>query len=52
MPLRLRHGYAAGIHRGLLIGDIDRSRSSPHDTARVRTATQPISVRLKLVVLS
>ena len=44
MPLRLRHGYAAGIHRGLPIGDINRPRSSPH-FVRVRTATQPISVR-------
>jgi hypothetical protein len=44
MPLRLRHGYAAGIHRGLPIGNIDQPRSSPH-FARIRTATQPISVR-------
>src|SRR5271170_5318223 len=44
MPLRLRHGYAAGIHRGLLIGNINRPRSSP-PFVRIRTATQPISVR-------
>jgi hypothetical protein len=30
MPLRHRHGYAAGIHRGLPVGDIDRPRSSSH----------------------
>jgi hypothetical protein len=49
MPLRHRHGYAAGIHRGLLTVDIPRPRSSP--LARVRTATQPTSVRLELVDL-
>jgi hypothetical protein len=43
MPLRLRHSYAAGFHRGLQIGDINRSQSSP--LARVRAATQPGSVR-------
>jgi hypothetical protein len=45
MPLRLRHGYAAGIHRGLPIGNINQPRSSPH-FVQIRTATQPISVRL------
>src|ERR1039458_2398200 len=44
MPLRLRHGYAAGIHRGLPIGDMNRPRSSPH-FVQIRTATQPVSVR-------
>jgi len=29
MPLQHRHGYAAGIHRGLPTGDITQSRSSP-----------------------
>ena len=47
MPLRPRHGYAADLHRGLPIGDINRSRSFP--LTRVRTATQPISVRFELV---
>ena len=42
MPLRYRHGYAAGIHRGLPPGDIDRPRSSPHgDAVRVLIANQP-----------
>ena len=30
MPLRSRHEYAAGLPRGLQTGDINRSRSSPH----------------------
>ena len=47
MPLRLRHGYAVDFHRGLPTGDISRSRSSP--LTRVRTATQPISIRFELV---
>ena len=29
MPLQHRHGYAAGLHRGLPAGDINRPRSSP-----------------------
>ena len=29
MPLPLRHDYAAGIHRGLPTGDINRPKSSP-----------------------
>src|SRR3954462_12097903 len=56
MPLQHRHGYAAGIHRGLPTGDINRPRSSPtgdvSDHAdRVRAAIQPRSARLELVVL-
>jgi hypothetical protein len=44
MPLRLRHDYAADIHRGLPIDDINRPRSSLR-FVQVRAATQPISVR-------
>lgn len=47
MPLRSRHDYAAAFHRGLPISDINRSRSFP--LTRVRTATQPISIRFELV---
>ena len=50
MPLRLRHGYAADIRRGLPTSDIDRPRSSL--LVQVRTATQPRSVRFELVVFS
>ncbi|WP_305684462.1 hypothetical protein [Microbacterium sp.] len=50
MLLQHRHGYAAGIHRGLPTGDITQSKSSPDhhtDTAHgrvvigVRTANRP-----------
>ncbi len=41
MPLRHRHGYAAGIHRGLPDGDINQPESSPRPKAGVRTATWP-----------
>ena len=52
MPLQHRHGYAAGLHRGLPTGDTNRPRSSPPDqTARVRAATQPRSARFELVGL-
>ncbi len=52
MPLQPRHGYAAGLHHGLPNGDIDRSRSSPHNNiVRVRAATQPRSARFELVAL-
>jgi hypothetical protein len=50
MPLRLRRGYAAAFHHGLLTGDINRSRSSP--PKRVRIAAQPISARFGAGVLS
>jgi hypothetical protein len=56
MPLQHRHGYAAGIHRGLPTGDIDRPRSSPTGDAlghadRVARCFQPRSARLELVAL-
>jgi hypothetical protein len=42
MPLQHRHGYAAGIHRGLPTGDITQPRSFPHGiAAQVRVAHQP-----------
>ena len=50
MPLQHRHGYAAGIHRGLPAGDINRPKSSPH-IVRVRVATQPRSTRFELLAL-
>ena len=50
MPLRLRHGYAADLHRCLPTSDIDRPRSFL--LMQVRTATQHRSVRFKLVVSS
>ena len=36
MPLQLRHEYAAGLPHGLPTGDINQSRSSPHDRAGAR----------------
>jgi hypothetical protein len=48
MPLRPRHAYAADFRRGLRIGDINRSRSSPR-VARICAATQPTSARFELV---
>ena len=56
MPLQHRHGYAAGLHRGLPTGDITQPRSSPTGNAvghadRVRAAIQPRSARLELVAL-
>ena len=56
MPLQHRHGYAAGLHRGLPTGDITRPGSSPTGHAvghadRVRAAIQPRSARLELVAL-
>jgi hypothetical protein len=40
MPLQHRHGYAAGIHRGLRAGDITQPQSSPpqHASARCNPA--------------
>lgn len=53
MPLRPRHGYAAGFHHGLPAGDINRPEEFPaRDEERVRIAAQPISARLELVYLS
>lgn len=52
MPLQPRHGYAADLHHGLPTGDINRSRSSPHDiVAWVRAGIQPRSARFELVAL-
>ena len=45
------YGYAEVLHRGLPAGDLNRPRSSPTEQAsRVRVTTQPLSVRLELVV--
>src|SRR5262249_44415977 len=54
MPLQPRHGYAAGLPRGLPAGDITRPGSSPPGViaARVRVAAQPRSARFELVVPS
>jgi hypothetical protein len=42
LPLRHRHGYAAGLHRGLLTGCHIAARSSPPpDGQRLRTAPSP-----------
>jgi hypothetical protein len=49
MPLPQRHDYAAGLHRGLRAGDIDRPRSSPPPSAGAH-GNQPTSARLELVV--
>lgn len=49
MPLPLRHDYAAGIHRGLPTGDINRPKEFPAHPRRVRTAAQPTSARLEPV---
>ena len=53
MPLQHRHGYAAGIHRGLPVGDMTRPKSSLHDhiVVEVRVALQPPSARFELVGL-
>jgi hypothetical protein len=46
MPLHHRHDYAAGLHRGLLAGDITQPRSSPPTQGRrVRDAIRPMSAR-------
>ena len=51
MPLQPRHGYAAGIHRGLPAGDINRPRSSPPAApCGCALLTQPRSARFELVV--
>jgi hypothetical protein len=49
MPLRLRHGYAADVHRGLPTGDIEPIQEFPaRHEGRVRAATQPISTGFEL----
>jgi hypothetical protein len=50
MPLRSRPGYAADLPRGLLAGDIIRAEEFSA-RRRIRTATQPPSVRFELVGL-
>ena len=50
MPLRPCHDYAAGFHRGLLVGIKNRCRSRfAHTKCDTHTAAQPISTRLELV---
>ena len=49
MPLRHRHGYAAGLPRGLPAGDIEPTVKSSHIGVRVRAAAKPRSVRFELV---
>ena len=41
MPLRYRHGYAAGLHRGLLPATSTGAGVSSTTRVPVRTATQP-----------
>jgi hypothetical protein len=49
LPLRPRHGYAAGIHRGLPPGDFNPGQEFPaRDEERVRAAIQPISAGFEL----
>jgi hypothetical protein len=49
MPLRLRHGYAADLHRGLPTADIESVKEFPaRHEERVRAATQPISTGFEL----
>ena len=48
MPLRPRHGYAAGFHRGLLAGNVIRSGVLWH-CLQMRVTAQPISARFELV---
>jgi hypothetical protein len=51
LPQRHRHGYAAGIHRGLPAGDVIPAQEFPaRDEGQVRTATQPISTGFELGV--
>ena len=52
MPLRHRHDYAAVLHRGLPVSDINRPKSSLRRRTQMRIAAQPISVRLELVVFA
>ena len=44
MPLQPRHGYAAGLHRGLPAGDINRPRSSPPDRNRAGARCKPAHI--------
>ncbi len=45
MPLQHRHGYAAGLHRGLPAGDITQPRSSPPDRRRAGARCYPAQIR-------
>ena len=45
MPQHPRHGYAAGIHRGLPTGDITQSRSSPHRRSDEGARCNPTRIR-------
>jgi hypothetical protein len=40
MPLPHRHGYAAGIHRGLPLGDANQAKSSPTASIAVEPGTR------------
>ena len=49
MPLRPRHGYAAGFHRDLPASDIKPAREFPaRHEGRVRAAIQPLSTGFEL----
>ena len=49
MPLRPRHGYAAGLYRDLPASDINQPGSSPPVMkGRVRAAIQPLSTGFEL----
>ncbi len=49
MPLRHRHGYAAGFHRGLPVSDLKPTQEFlARNERRVRTAIQPISTGFEL----
>ena len=51
MPLRPRHGYAAGFHRDLPSQAAETRTEVPPPVMKdeVRTATQPISAGFELV---
>jgi len=49
LPLRYRHGYAAGLHRGLPAGKTNPAQEFPtRNGGRVRTAIQPRSTGFEL----
>jgi hypothetical protein len=51
MPLRHRHGYAAGLHRGLPTSAINPAKEFPtRRNGQVRTAIQPTSTGFELAV--
>ena len=52
MPLRHRHGYAAGLHRGLPTSVTKPAKEFPaRHNGQVRTAIQPISTGFELAAL-